>query len=212
MRTRLPIVAGGRARRIVVFDLGGVLIDWDPRHLYRTLIPDPAAMERFLATVCTPAWNERQDAGRPIAEAVATLAAEHPADAGLIAAFYDRWPEMLGGAHADAVQVLADLRARATPLYALTNWSAETFPHARRAFAFLGWFAGIVVSGEVGLKKPDPRIFEVLFRTHGFAATDAVFIDDSAANVATARALGLYAIRFEGAAALRRELGRLGLL
>ncbi len=205
-------MGGASRRRIVVFDLGGVLIEHNPRHLYRKLFDDAGAMEHFLATVCTPAWNRRQDAGRPIAKAVAQLQAEHPEKAGLIAAYYGRWSEMLRGAVDGTVAILADLRARGTPFYALTNWSAETFPIARARFGFLGWFQGIVISGEVGLIKPDRRIFELLCATHGFPAQDAVFIDDSPKNVEAACRLGFHGIRFTDADALCAELTALELL
>lgn len=196
----------------VIFDLGGVLIDWNPRHLYRKLFGDEAEMERFLDTVCTPAWNAEQDAGRPIAVAVAELSARHPEHSALIEAFYARWPEMLAGAIEDSVAVLARLRALGVPLYALTNWSAETFPLARARFDFLGWFRGIVVSGEVGMKKPDPAIFRLCLERFALAPGDAVFIDDAPANVAAAEALGLTGLRFTSAAGLDRELRALGLL
>lgn len=200
-----------KVRRVVVFDLG-VLIDWNPRHLYRRLFDDEEAMEAFLAGVCTPEWNQGQDAGRPIAEAVATLQASYPSQAPLIAAYYDRWPEMLAGAIDDTVAVLADLKDGGVPLYALTNWSAETFPVARERFEFLSWFDGTVVSGAVGLIKPDRRIFEHLLDTHGISADEAVFIDDSLPNVAAARAMEFAAIHFKDAGRLRADLEGLGLI
>lgn len=199
-------------RHIVVFDLGGVLIDWNPRYLYRKLFDDEAAMERFLATVCTSAWNLEQDAGRPFDEAVAVLQAEHPDQGDLIAAYFARWPEMMVGALEATVAVLAELKALGVPLYALTNWSAETFPFARARFAFLDWFRAILVSGEVGLIKPDRRIFELLAQTHGFALEHAVFIDDSPVNAGGATAAGLHGIHFTDAPALRGELAALGIL
>jgi 2-haloacid dehalogenase len=201
------------SRSVVVFDLGGVLIDWNPRHLYRKLLPgDEAGMEEFLATVCTQSWNERQDGGRSFAEATALLKAEHPGKAALIEAYVARWDEMLGGAIEGTVEILDALRRRKVPLYALSNWSAETFPHALRRFDFLGWFDGRVISGEVGLIKPDPRIYRLLLERHGLKAADAVYIDDVARNAASATALGLHGIHFTGPAALRGELEALGLL
>ena len=146
----------------MVFDLGGVLIDWDPRHLYRQLFEDPDEMEAFLAEVTTAEWNAHQDAGRPWAEAVGILVAEHPERRELIEAFHRRWPEMLAGEIPGTVEVLADLRAAGIRLVALSNWSAEMFPVARERFDFLAWFEGIVISGEVGVNKPDRRIFEHL--------------------------------------------------
>ena len=117
--------------KAVVFDLGGVLIDWDPRYLYRKLLADEAAVEEFLATVCTPEWNAEQDRGRPFAEGVAELVERHPEHAAAIAAYRERWPEMVAGDVPGTVEVLADLRAAGVPLYALTNWSAETFAITR---------------------------------------------------------------------------------
>lgn len=196
----------------VVFDLGGVLIDWDPRHLYRELFEDPDEMESFLAEVTTVEWNSHQDAGRPWAEGIEILAAEHPERRELIEAFHRRWPEMLAGEIPGTVDVLADLRAAGVPLFALSNWSAETFPFARERFDFLAWFEGIVISGEVGVNKPDPRIFEHLVERFGVEPAAALFIDDSPANIDVATALGFHAIQFTDATALRRELVRLGLL
>src|SRR3954466_13147883 len=139
----------------VVFDLGGVLIDWNPRYLYRTLFDDEAEMEAFLAEVTTPEWNGRQDAGRPWKDAVEALAAEHPERRELIAAYWHRWPETLGDAISGTVEVRGEVKARGVPVYALGNWSAETFPHARPRYPFLEWFDGLVISGEVQLVKPD---------------------------------------------------------
>jgi 2-haloacid dehalogenase len=196
----------------VVFDLGGVLIDWDPRYLYRQLFDDPDEMESFLAEVTTAEWNAHQDAGRPWAEAVEGLVAEYPERRELIEAFHRRWPEMLAGEIQGTVDVLAELRAAELRLVALSNWSAELFPVARERFNFLAWFEGILISGDVGVNKPDRQIFEQLVERFGIEPATALFIDDSAANVATAAALGFRAIKFTDAPALRLELVRLGLL
>jgi len=195
---------------VIVFDLGGVLIDWNPRHLYRQLFDDEAAMERFLAEICSPAWNERQDAGRPWRDAVAELIARHPDHAELIAAYHQRWAEMLRGEIPESVEVLQTLKALGMRLYALTNWSHETFPVARRRFAFLDWFDGIVVSGEEGLIKPDPVIFHRLLKRYDIDPTRALFIDDSPRNVAAAADLGLHALQFVDASRLREDLIALG--
>ena len=196
----------------VIFDLGGVLVDWDPRYLYRQLFDDPDAMESFLAEVTTAEWNAHQDAGRPWAEAVELLVAEHPERRDLIEAFHRRWPEMLAGEIPGTVDVLADLRAAGVRLVALSNWSAEMFPVARKRFGFLGWFEGIVISGVVGVNKPDRRIFDHLTEQFGIEPAAALFIDDSSANVEAAKALGFGTVQFTDAGALRRELVRLGLL
>lgn len=194
------------ATKAVVFDLGGVLIDWDPRHLYRKLLADEAAVEEFLATVCTPEWNAELDRGRPFAEGVAELVERHPEHAAAIAAYHERWPEMVAGDIPGTVEVLAELRAAGVPLYALTNWSAETFAITRGRFEFLEWFDGLLVSGEERVTKPDPAIFQLLLDRFGLDPTATVFVDDSAANVAAARRLGFDAIRFTGHEELRREL------
>jgi 2-haloacid dehalogenase len=200
------------AVKTVVFDLGGVLIDWDPRHLYRKLLADEAEVEEFLATVCTPEWNLEQDRGRPFAEAVAELSERHPAHAANIAAFHERWAEMLGGDVPGTVELLAELRATGVPLYALTNWSAETFALARERFEFLDWFDGLLVSGEEGIVKPDPAIFRLLLDRFGLDAGATLFVDDSEANVAAADALGFDAVRFRDPDRLRRDLAERGLL
>jgi len=198
--------------RAVIFDLGGVLVDWDPRYLYRKLFDDEAAMEHFLANVCTPAWNEQQDAGRSLADATAELTTRWPDQRELIEAFYGRWTEMLAGPIQGSVAVLADLEARGVPLYALTNWSAETFPHARARFDFLAWFDDVLVSGAEGMKKPDPAFFQLLIDRHGLSAATSLFVDDSPRNVAAARALGMDAVQFTTGAALRADLVARGLL
>jgi 2-haloacid dehalogenase len=201
------------SRDIVVFDLGGVLIDWDPRHLYRKLFAgDEAAMDHFLAHVCTHDWNRGQDAGRTFAEACRLLKAEHPDKAELIDAYHLRFDEMMPGPIAGSVEILAELRDRGTPLYGLTNFSAETYPPTYERFEFLRWFRGILVSGEVGVIKPDPRIFELLIERFRIEPQRAVYIDDVEANIAAARRFGIHAIQFTNPVALRAELATLGLL
>ncbi|HYM04062.1 MAG TPA: HAD family phosphatase [Stellaceae bacterium] len=198
---------------VAVFDFGGVLVDWNPRHLYRKLFAgDDAAMEHFLATVCTPEWNLRQDAGRSFAQGNEELARTHPDKRVLIEAWGKRYDETLRGAIDGTVEILADLRERGVPLYGLTNWSAETFPIGKRRFEFFSWFKGIVVSGEEKMVKPDPRIYRVLLERYGFAAHDAVFVDDVQRNADAAAALGFHGIRFTDPPALRRALMTLGLL
>lgn len=203
--------AGGRFDT-VVFDLGGVLIDWNPRHLYRRLFGDEAAMERFLAEVCTMQWNEQQDAGRGWDEAIATLSAQHPQHAGLIAAYRARWDEMLGGPLAPSVAVLDELRGRNLRLYALTNWSHETFPIAWDRYDFLHWFAGVMVSGQERLLKPDPAIFRRLLSRFGLLPQRTIYIDDASRNVDAARRLGMHGLLFRDAATLRAELCAAGVL
>jgi 2-haloacid dehalogenase len=195
----------------VVFDLGGVLIDWDPRHLYRRLLPEHE-IDEFLREIGFTEWNHAQDAGGPWADAVESLSARHPHRRELIAAYAQRHPETIAGAITGTVEILTALHRRGTRLLALTNWSAETFPHARDTFDFLQIFEGIVVSGEEGVAKPDPRLFQVLIERYALAPEATVFIDDSAVNVAAAAALGLEALHFQGPDMLRDDLTRLGLL
>jgi 2-haloacid dehalogenase len=187
----------------VVFDLGGVLIDWNPRHLYRKLVADHDFIEWFLAEVCAPSWNAAQDAGRSWAEAVAEATARHPEHADLIAAYAARWPEMIAGDIPESVAVLEALAARGVPLYALTNWSHETFHHARARFGWLEHFRDIVVSGNVGITKPDPRIFRLMLERIGVEPAAVAFIDDVAENVEGARSVGMRAVHFTSPAALR---------
>ena len=196
----------------VIFDLGAVLIDWNPRHLYRSLFEDEAAMEDFLATVCTPEWNAQQDAGRSLAEATATLVAAHPEHAELIEAFYGRWDEMLGEPIEGTVQIARELRANGLRLLALTNWSAETFPRSRHRLTFLDFFDGVLVSGTVGLMKPDPAIYRLLVERHVVDPGQAVFVDDAIKNVEAAAAFGFDAIHFRSPEQLRDDLMGRGLL
>lgn len=196
----------------VTFDLGGVLIDWNPRYLYEKLFDDEAEMERFLSEVTTQEWNAAQDAGRPWSEAVAVLTAKFPDHRDLIDAYHTRWPEMLGEAIHGTVAILDELRARGVRLYALSNWSAETFPVALERYPFLGWFDGIVISGEVGAAKPDVRIFQTLIDRHEIEPSETVFVDDNEPNVIAAAAMGFVALRFHDAERLRKDLVGLGLL
>jgi 2-haloacid dehalogenase len=205
-------VTSARQIRAAVFDLGGVLIHWDPRHLYRHLFADESAMERFLTEVCTQEWNSRQDEGRPWADAIESLAVEHPDQRELIAAFRERWGEMLVGEIPGTVAVLDDVRRTGLPIYALSNWSAETFPIAVPRFPFLGWFDGILLSGEVAVIKPDRRIFEILLDRYDLDPTRTLFVDDLPANVAAAARLGMVALSFTDAPSLRRDLVDIGVL
>ncbi|MDQ7997945.1 MAG: HAD family phosphatase [Luteibacter sp.] len=202
-----------KKRDVVIFDFGGVLIDWNPRYLYRKLFgDDEQAMETFLAEVTTPEWNLRQDAGRSWDEAVRLLTDEHPTKAELIAAYQHRWEETLGGAIDDSLHILRELKEAGHPLYGLTNWSHETFPFARERFDFLGLFDGIVVSGEEGMIKPDPRLYQTLLERYDIDPATAVFIDDNKANVDAADALGIHGIHFHTPRQLRDELIALGFL
>lgn len=206
--------AGDQAIDLVLFDLGGVLIDWEPRRLYRKIFSDEAAMEAFLATVCTPAWNLELDRGRPFASAVAELVARHPHQREPIEAYQRRWIEMIGGPIEHTVRLLEGLKGQNRPLRALTNWSAETFALVRHdpVYAFLDHFETIYVSGELRMIKPEPEIFEHVLADLGLAAGRILFIDDSARNIETADRLGFATHRFTEPAALEAELRRRALL
>jgi len=196
----------------VIFDLGNVLIQWDPRHLYRKIfVGDEACMEAFLAEVCTAEWNDQQDRGRPWKQGIAEAIERHPAQEAAIRAYFDRWPEMVPGAIDDAVAILKELRQQPLRLLALTNWSAETFPIAQARFDFLAWFDGIVVSGHERLAKPQAEIFELVIARFNLNPASAVFIDDSLRNVEAAMRQGMQAIHFAGADDLRARLRALGM-
>lgn len=197
----------------VLFDLGGVLIEWDPRLLYRKLFNgDPKAIEWFLAEVCTPEWNAQQDGGRSFEEAVCERIALFPEHETLIRAYYDRWEEMIGGPIDGTVEILSELRSRPFQLFALTNWSSETFPVARERFEFLAWFKDIVVSGEIGLIKPGEEIFRHAIEKFGLVPEETVFVDDSGPNVRTAERMGFRAIQFQGPEHLRDQLASLDVI
>lgn len=198
--------------KTVIFDLGGVLIDYDPRYLYRKLLETEAEVEHFLANVCTREWNELQDAGRTIAEATAERIALFPEHADLIRAFYERWTETMNGAVEGTVDVLRDVAAKNEPVYALTNFSAETFPVARTIFEFLDWFEDVLVSGEEKLIKPDPKIFDLALERFGVNPKDTIFIDDRLDNVAAAENAGMQGLHFTTAGQLRADLQRVGVL
>lgn len=199
-------------RYVVVFDLGGVLIDWNPRYLYRKLFADEAEMEYFLANVCTTQWNLQQDAGRTFAEACGALKHEHPDKADMIDAWFERFDEMMAGPIVGTVDILAELREREVPLYALSNWSAETFIFAQRRFEFLQWFRAIFLSAEVRLVKPDLRIFKHFCEKFALRPEQIIYIDDLQHNVEAAHTIGMHAIRFSDPTSLRQELVQLGLL
>lgn len=203
----MPDMAGsGTVPTTVVFDLGGVLLDWNPRYLFCKLFDEEAVMEDFLARVCTPEWNHRQDEGRTFAAAVAERTAMFPEFAPLIAAYDERWDEMVPGAHDGTVALLYRLKRLGVPLLALTNFSTEKLPLMRQRYDFFGCFDGMVVSGEIGLTKPDPRIFAHLFATYAVEPGECLFIDDLPANVAAAERAGMHAVRYTGADTLERVL------
>jgi 2-haloacid dehalogenase len=201
----------GRDITAVVFDIGGVLLDWDPRHLYRQLFEDPAEMTDFLHRICTPQWHRSHDLGADTEQSCRDLARVHPDHAELIMAWAHRGEEMIRGQIDETVGVLAELAAAGVRCLALSNMEMEKFALRRSRFPFFDWFDGCVISGIEGVAKPDRGIFEILVSRYSLTPETTVFIDDSERNVIAAGRLGLIAIRYSTAAALRRDLSDLGL-
>ena len=191
----------------VVFDLGGVVIDWNPRHLYRKVFAEEASMERFLAEVCTGAWNGQQDAGRTLAEATAERVAAFPAFEAEIRAYYGRWREMVAGRVPGTADVMRRLHGAGYKLYALSNWSAETFPLVEDEFEEFALFDEILLSGHFGLAKPDRRFFDAALARVPIAPGKLVFTDDNAANAAAGAQVGMKGIAFRDAERDLRALG-----
>jgi 2-haloacid dehalogenase len=191
----------------LIFDLGGVLIDWNPDYVFRHLIPDVERRQYFFEHICTHDWNVEQDAGRRIAVATELLVDQHPEWESEIRAYYGRWEEMLGGPIPETVELLRELRDRGQHrLLALTNWSNETFPVALDRYDFLQWFEGIVVSGDEQTRKPFPDIYQTLLSRYQVNPAQAVFIDDAIKNVQGAENMGIRGIHFQNAAGLRQTL------
>lgn len=180
-------------------------MDWDPRYLYRQLIPDPEEMERFLVEVGFFEWNLHQDLGRPFSEAVAELCQRFPHYQELIQAYDERYEESLAGAIEPTVDILRILKQVGYPLYGLSNWSAEKYALVKDKYPFFSWFDGVVISGEVRLIKPDPRIFQLLLERIGRPAGECLFIDDSAKNISIAGELGFETIHFRSADQLNED-------
>lgn len=198
--------------RAVVFDLGGVFLDWDPRHLYRKLIADDSELEYFLQEICPPDWHAEQDLGRPIAESCAARAREYPEYAPLILAWAERNEEMVAGVMEGSVAILHELKAQGIACYALSNMEPEAFQARRRRYGFMSEFDGYVISGEENVAKPSAEIFRRLLERFSLDATAALFVDDRAVNIAAASQLGFQCVLFSGAAELRDELVGRGLL
>jgi 2-haloacid dehalogenase len=197
----------------IIFDLGAVLIDWNPRHLYRKIFNTEEEITWFLENICTHEWNEKQDAGRPFEEATQELLEKFPEHEHPIRAWYDRWQETISGSIPDTVDILKQIKEQDEHrLYALTNWSAQTFPWALQQFEFLHWFEGIVVSGHEKTRKPFPEFYQILFNRYNVDPGTALFIDDSKRNIDGAQALGLRGIWFQSPAQLKTDLQELGIL
>lgn len=197
----------------IILDFGNVLLEWDPRHVYRRYFSnDEAAMEQFLHEVNFMEWNAQQDKGRSFAEGVAELSRQFPQYSELIQAYHDNWKDSIGNYLEGTVEIMKQLKADGYRLYGLSNWSAETFPLMRDKFEFFNLLDAIVISGEVGMIKPEPEIFEHTLERIGKPAAACLFIDDSAANVEQAKKMGFATIHFHSPAQLRTELQRLNLL
>jgi 2-haloacid dehalogenase len=193
----------------VAFDLGGVLLDWDPRHLYRRLIPDPAEMADFLGRICTPQWHLAHDLGTDTEQSCRDLARRHPEHADLIMAWIDHADEMVAGQFDATVSVLADVKTAGFRCLALSNMEADKFARRQSAYPFFGLFDGCVISGIEGVAKPQKKIFEILLTRYGLEPHATVFVDDKAHNVAAARELGIVALEYSTADQLRRDLAHL---
>ncbi len=197
----------------IVFDFGGVLLDWNPRHLYRRVFDDPRRMEEFLAEIHFSEWNFEQDKGRPFAVGVEELSARFPQHAQLIRLYHERWEESVSGTIPGSVEILRQLKAAGRRLYGLSNWSAETFPIARRKYRqVFDRLDGYVISGQVGLAKPDPAIFRYLAEQIHRLPSECLMIDDHEPNIDAARQVGYQTILFRSPEQLAGELRKLGLL
>jgi 2-haloacid dehalogenase len=197
----------------IIFDLGGVLIDWNPRYLYRKIFKTEEEIDWFLENICTHDWNEKQDAGRSFEDATAELLEKFPDHAAPIQAWYDRWQETIGGPVHGTVEILSEIRnSKKFRLYALTNWSEQTFPWALDNFEFLHWFEGIVVSGVEKTRKPFPDFYHILLDRYNVDPAKTIFIDDSHRNILGAKDVGIHGIHFQSPDQLKTELKKLAVL
>jgi len=197
----------------IIFDLGAVLIDWNPDYLYKKLITNDQERKWFLENICTPDWNEEQDSGRPLKEATEMLIEKHPGEETMIRAYYERWEEMLNGPIEGTVEIFKLLKEKnLMQLIALTNWSSETFPIALGKYDFLHWFHGRVVSGEEKTRKPFKVIYETLLKRYSVIPSEAIFVDDNKRNLIPAEELGITALHFTSPERLQKDLLSLGIL
>jgi 2-haloacid dehalogenase len=197
----------------IIFDLGNVLIDWNPKYVFDKLFDDEERKKYFFENVCTMEWNEMQDAGRSIKEATEELVMKYPDWKEYIEAYYGQWKDMLGGPIHDTVEIFKELKHSGKyKLYALTNWSAELFPYALEMYEFLHWFHGRVVSGEEKIRKPDPEFYHILLNRFGVIAEEALFIDDNFRNIQAGEKIGMRTIHFISPHQLKEELTELNLL
>lgn len=200
-------------RQALVFDIGGVLLDWNPRHLYKKFFNgDSESMERFLAEIGFNEWNTHQDAGRPFSVAVAELKSQHPKWSDLIEAYHTRWEESINGTIEPTIEILGELKEKGYPLFGLSNFSIEKFNLVRPQYEFFDWFEDILLSAEVELVKPDPKIYQALLERIRREPGECILVDDSALNVESACNLGMDGIHFLSPEQLKRELAERGIL
>jgi len=199
-------------KKTIVFDLGGVLIDWNRRHLYEKIFSDPDEMDYFLREVCSLEWNSQMDVDKSFLDAIDELVPKYPQYEEQIRAYFPRWEEMIGGVFQGTVNILRELKGGGYSLAALSNWSSETFPLVKDQYEFLSWFCPLVISGQIGYKKPDPEPFQILLHELKLDAGDCVFIDDMEDNIQEARRQGFDVIKFSSPEQLRADLVDLGLL
>lgn len=199
--------------KAIIFDYGNVLIEWNPRHVYRRYFPDdPEGMEKFLSEVNFMEWNAQQDKGRTFAEGVAILSEQFPHHANLIRAYHEHWVDSIGEAFTGTVEILKRLKKAGYPLYGFSNWSAETFPSVRAKHSFFDLFDDMVISGAVGYVKPEPEIYQILLEKVGKPAHECLFIDDSLPNIQQANKIGFATIHFQSPSQLEEELTHLELI
>ena len=197
----------------IIFDLGNVLIDWNPNYVFDKMFDDEERKKYFFENICTMEWNEMQDGGRPIKEATEELVTKHPEWKEYIEAYYGKWTDMLGGAIHDTVEIFKQLKETGKyKMYALTNWSGELFPYALAMYEFLHWFDGRVVSGEEKMRKPDPEFYHVLLNRFDVKPEQALFIDDSLRNIEAAKNIGINTIHFRSPQQLKKDLAEKGIL
>ena len=199
-------------KKTIIFDLGGVLIEWDRRTLFKKIFTDGNELDYFLTEVCSPEWNSQLDLGVSFEKAVQERILDFPDYAPQIQAYFERWEEMITGSIPGTVKILEELKEAGYPLAVLSNWSAETFPKVRDRFEFLSWFNPLVISGEVGLIKPEPEIYQHLLQELGTSAENCIFIDDSLPNIEIAEELGFKVIAFTSSKELRTRLEQLNIL
>ena len=197
----------------IIFDLGGVLIDWNPDYLFKDIFTSEIDKDFFFKNICTPDWNEEQDAGRSIEIGTKFLIEQFPEHETNIRMFYDRWEEMLNGPIQESVDIFKVLKdSKKYQLLALTNWSAELFPVALKKYDFLHWFDGRVVSGEENTRKPHKEIYDIIISRYNLVPTTTLFIDDNLRNIIAANELGIKTIHFKNPNQFKTELVDMNLL